>query len=534
MVTQPELTQVERDKLEINPDFDFREIARRRFEDIAPGELAMFKWSGVYPQLQPGFFMIRLVTPGGLMTTRQFNRAVELAEQCARGALSITTRQTLQFHWVRQQDLHKVLEGMAEVGVSTRNSCGDVPRNIVASSLTGVAVDEVGDAGRLLRAMAADPEIQNQRNLPRKHKISVACANEAGAQTLSNCQGWVPVRRGETVGWKFHAGGGLGAKPYLAKVIFDWVPEELVLPVARATVEAFRRHGDRRQRALARLKFVVDRLGAKGFADVVLGILKERGIEGVDRIETALDPTPNIGRAFLDGQETLPQRQAGRSVVRVMIPRAELRTSDSRALSRLADALGGGKLMFTNRQNLELHDVPDSNVPALLDALHAAGFRTRGHERLPDIVACAGTTMCKMGVSDTLDAHRRLYAAFAGDEACWSLIGPLRLHITGCPNNCAHAWTADIGLRGRRTRSADGSSAEGYTVLIGGKLSEAGRLGVPLCDVPAEELVPLIRRILDTYLQRRAAPGECFSDFCGRVGIDVFRELVAPCAVGEQ
>ena len=102
MKAQPDLTQVEKDKLEINPDFDFRTIAKRPFEDITPNELAMFKWCGVYHQLQPSFFMIRVVTPGGRMTTTQFNRAVDLAETYAQDELCITTRQTLQFHWIRK------------------------------------------------------------------------------------------------------------------------------------------------------------------------------------------------------------------------------------------------------------------------------------------------------------------------------------------------------------------------------------------------------------------------------------------------
>lgn len=527
MIANEDLPQVELDKLEINPDFDFREIARRRFEHITPNELSMFKWSGVYHQLQPSFFMIRAVTPGGLMTTRQFNRAIDLAEQYAQGELCITTRQTLQFHWVRQQDLHKVLEGLAEVGITTRNGCGDVTRNVVGSSLTGAAEAQVGDAREIIRRIATDPEIRDlQRNLPRKHKISVACANEAGAQTLMNCQGWVPVKRGDRVGWTFHAGGGLGVRPHLAKVIFAWVPEELVLPVAQATVEAFRRHGDRRQRAFARLKVVVDRMGARGFGELLLEILRERGVSGLERIEIARDPTPSIGPALLDGQEVLPQRRPGLNVVRVMIPRSELRTAAARIIARLADELGGGTVMFTNRQNLELHDVPDAKVRTLLDALHAAGFRTSGHERLPDIVACVGTTMCRMAVSDTPDAFRRLYDAFAGEEAYWRTIGPLRINITGCPNNCAQAWVADIGLRGRRMRGEDGGSLEGYTVLVGGTLSGAGRIAEPLCDVATTAIVPMIRRILDTYLRHRSGEAERFGAFCERVGTTAFRELL--------
>ncbi len=526
MTAKPDLTQVERDKLEINPDFDFREIAERPFEKITPNELAMFKWSGVYHQLQPSFFMIRVVTPGGRMTTRQFNRAVDLAETYAHGELCITTRQTLQFHWIRQPDIYKILEGMAEVGITTKNGCGDVPRNIIGSSLAGAAREQIGDSQKIIRMLADDEEIQNQRNLPRKHKISVAFANEAGAQTLMNCQGWVPVERNGVVGWKYHAGGGLGARPYLAKVIFDWAPEELVLDVTRAAVEAFRRHGDRRNRAFARLKIVVDRMGAKGFADTVLGILKERGTAGIEQIVVAENPEPAIGKMLLNGQEVIPQRQPGLNVVRVMIPRSELKTAQSRTISRLADELGGGIILFTNRQNIELHDVPEKNVTALLDALHAEGFRTSGHEHLPDLVACVGTTMCKMAVSDSPDAYHRLYQALAGEEAYWTSIGPLRINITGCPNNCAHAWIADIGLRGKRFRNEAGGSDEGYTVFVGGKLSEAGKIAEELCDIRTDELVPGIRKILDVYLADRRNAEETFCDFCERIGMDVFRKKI--------
>ncbi len=526
MKAQPGLTQVEKDKLEIDPDFDFREIATRPFEEITPNELAMFKWSGVYHQLQPSFFMIRVVTPGGRMTTTQFDRAVELADQYAQGELCITTRQTLQFHWVRKEDIYKVIEGMAEVGITTKNGCGDVPRNIIGDSLAGAGPEQVGDSLKLIRAMADDDEIQNQRNLPRKHKISVASSNDALAQTLMNCQGWVPLERNGEVGWKYHAGGGLGARPYLAKAIFDWVPEDRVLDVTRAAIEAFRRHGDRHKRAHARLKVVVDTMGAKKFGDVLMEIMKESGVQGLDQIEYARDSVPSIGRMSINGEAVIPQKDAGRSIVRIMSSRSELKTAESRALSQLADELGGGILMFTNRQNIELHDVPNENVDALLAALQGAGFRTEGHEHLPDIVACVGTTLCKMAVSDSPDAYHSLYDALANDEKYWKSVGTLRINITGCPNNCAHAWIADIGLRGTRTRSPDGGSTEGYSIFVGGKLSEAGRIAEYLCDAPAEAIVPAVKKILDTYLENRSSEDEPFVDFYERMGIDQFKEWV--------
>ncbi|VGO19700.1 nitrite/sulfite reductase [Pontiella sulfatireligans] len=527
MKAQPDLTQVEKDKLEINPDFDFREIAKRPFEDISPNELAMFKWSGVYHQLQPSFFMIRVVTPGGRMTTKQFNRAVDLGEKYAQDEMCITTRQTLQYHWIRKEDIYKIIEGMAEVGITSKNGCGDVPRNIIGDSLAGAGPNQIGDSLKLIRWMADDDEIQNQRNLPRKHKISVASSNDALAQTLMNCQGWVPVERDGVVGWKYHAGGGLGARPYLAKAIFDWVPEDLVMAVTRAAIEAFRRHGDRRHRAHSRLKVVVDQMGAKKFGDVLIDIMKEKNVQGLDSIEFAASAVPNIGRMSINGEAVIPQKTEGKSIVRILIPRSEIKTPESRIISKLADELGGGIIMFTNRQNIELHDVPNENADKLVAALHEAGFKTEGHEHLPDIVACVGTTMCKMAVSDSPDAYHRLYNALATDETYWKAIGTLRINITGCPNNCAHAWVADIGLRGTRTRNPEGGSVEGYSVFVGGKLSEDGKIAEYLCDAATEEIVPAVKKILDAYLANRQSDGELFVDFCARIGISNFQELVA-------
>lgn len=526
MPAKEDLTQPEKDKLKYGFDFDFKEIAKRPVEDLTPNEVAMFKWAGVYAQLQPGFFMIRVVTPGGRMKQEQFERAVSLAETYGQGELCITTRQTLQFHWIRQQDVHKVIEGMAEVGITTKNACGDVPRNTVGSSLAGSTPEETGDAAKLIKMIAEDDEIQNQRNLPRKHKISVACANEAGAQTLMNCQGWVPVVRDGVTGWKYHAGGGLGARPFLAKVIFDWVPEERVLDVTRAAVEAFRRHGDRRKRAFARLKILVDKMGPEAFGDLLMEIMQERGVAGIEQIQKAQSPIPDIGRPLLNGEPVVPQKTADKVIVRVIIPRSELKTDISRHVLRLTGEYGAGDIVFTNRQNLEIHDVPAGQAQQMVEGLHAAGLRTEGLEHLPDIVACVGTTMCRLAVSDTPDAYHRLHDAFSDDEAYWRNIGPLRVNLTGCPNNCAQAWVADIGLRGRRIRDDEGgASDESFTVFVGGKLHGAGRIAEEMFDVRTEELVPAIRKILDTYVENRRQD-EVFCDFIDRISPSAFKALI--------
>lgn len=531
MPAKPDLIPVERDKLSINPDFDFKhDIAARPFEDLRTNEIGMFKWTGIYHQLQKGFFMMRLRIPGGLVTAEQMDRIAEVAAKYGQDQVCITTRMTVQFHWLRKEDLYKVLEELEEVGLDSKNACGDVTRNIVTCPLQGVCPHEVKDVRPMMLAIANDVEIRDeQRNLPRKHKMSVNGCGRACGQTLMNCQSWHPVKRMradgvEEIGWKFYAGGGLGARPYMAKAIFDWVPEELVLKVTQAATEVYRRTGNRRVRAWARLKVVVDQMGARGFGEAVLDVMRERGVEGLERIEFATKP-PEIGELFTDGQDVIPQRQKGFNTVRVMILRSEMTSAQARQFAEWARRFGDGSLMLTARQNIQIRFVPDDKVEPLRAEIRAAGFVTEGHERLPDMVACVGTTQCNLAVSDTPNTYHRLYDELASDKAFWEQVGQLRIHMNGCPNSCAQHWIADIGLRGMRKEMPTGSE-EGFTICIGGGLSGPGYIGQPVCDVSATAVVPTVRRMLEIYLEQRAGREETFGAFARRIGGAKMAELL--------
>jgi sulfite reductase beta subunit-like hemoprotein len=531
MLAQEELTQVERDKLEIDPDIDFRAVAARPFSDLTPNELGMFKWSGVYHQLQRGFFMVRVSVPGGTMTAEQLRRIGELATRCAQDRLCITTRQTLQFHWISQQDIYKIIEGVAEVGLTTRNACGDVCRNVVSCSLQGVCPHEVGDTRPVLESIARDPVIQDQkRNLPRKHKIAVSgCAAGCG-HGIMNCQGFYPVTRAtangeQERGWAFTAGGGLGSLPYMAKAIFDWVPEALVLHVSRAVVEIHNRLGNRRKRRFARTKIIVDDMGARAFGEHVLDVMSEAGVEGLERISSSASDAPALRPFPYDGERVIPQKQAGLNTVRIRVPRSEFSGAEARQFAEWADTFGSGRVAFTPRQNVELRDIPDTGIKALSDAMRAAGCLTDGFDHLPDIVACVGTTMCNLAVSDTPRAYRLLTEAFADDAALWREVGPLRINMNGCPNSCAQHWIADIGLRGKRRRR-DRGSEEGFSVYAGGRLDASGHIAEFLRDVATSDLVRFVRAMLDAYLANREA-GETFGAFARRVGGKTFDGLAS-------
>jgi sulfite reductase beta subunit-like hemoprotein len=402
------------------------------------------------------------------------------------------------------------------VGILTKNACGDVTRNVVTCPLAGVCPYEEGDTFKMLHAIADHPELlDEQRNLSRKHKISVAGCGRACAQTLMNCQGWYPVNKNGTVGWKFHAGGGLGSKPYLAKAIFEWVPEALVVDVARASTEVYRRLGNRRVRALARLKIVVDNLGAQGYAEKVLEVLKERKVPGIEKIIVG-DHAVNVGDSFLAGQSVIEQKTKGLFVVRAIIKRSELSGEEARRFAKWAEQYGDGTLVFTNRQNLLFRSVSEAKTGELVSVLRQAGYITEGFEHVPDVVACVGTTVCNLAVADTPNTYKRMMKELTQDEPWWRSIGPVRINMNGCPNSCAQHAISDIGLRGLRKRTERGSE-EGYTLFIGGSLAGAGHVAEPVCDVTAPYVVPLLKKMLDIYLRERRSSQETFGVFARRI-----------------
>ncbi len=523
MPAQEERTQIEQDKLDICPDFDFRKIARMDLDALTPNELAMFKWSGVYHQLQRGYFMIRLRIPGGLLSAAQLERAGQLAAELGQDSLCITTRQCLQYHWIRLEDIYKVIEGMAEVGILTRNACGDVCRNVVSCSLQGVCPHELADTAAKVMAIADDPVIRDQkRNLPRKHKISVSGCGSACGQALINCEGWFAVVRQDAdgsseTGWALTVGGGLGALPHIGRQIFSWVPDDLVVPVARAVVESHNRHGNRRLRKFARLKIVVAEMGVEAYRECLFGILREDGVEGIKRIAWEGDGTPALAPNPFAGKAVVPQRQEGLNTVRVIIPRSEMTGGEAIRFAAWATEFSSGCVALTNRQNLEIRDVPDARVAPLTEKLHAAGYCTVGMEMLPDIVSCVGTTLCNLAVTDTPAAYRKLIDAFATDSELTAAIGPLRINMNGCPNACGQHWIADIGLRGRRVRIDEGGSEEGFALFAGGRLDAAGHIAEHVLDIASTDVVTAIRALLTLYLEQRDTD-EPFGDYARRRG----------------
>lgn len=501
---------------------DFDEIARRGA--MSADEAVIAKWYGIYNMRQPGNHMARVVVPGGVLASAQARALARIAEDYAQGRVAITTRQDVQMHWLKCVRLPDFLRDLHRAGLSTFHGCGDVNRNVVACPWAEVCphrrFDVLPDALATSRAFLKDRELDN---LPRKHKISFSGCGAGCAQPLMNDIGLVALARRRDgaleQGFRVFIGGGHGWKPFVGQELFAFVPRGLVVAVCLAVGRLYRDHGDRFDRARARLKFVVERLGVEECRRLVTADLWERGVD-TRTVETTpvTDGGPPWPARPLTVQD--PVGTDGLAIVRARVDRGEMRFHQLARLAELSETYGDKRLRLTQRQNVEIHGVRPEQVAALREAIREVGFATDGLEGLQDVVPCVGTTFCPLAVARTHDLFERL-RPIVDDPRYEPIRDAVIVNITGCPNGCSPYRIADIGFRGARLRETLGS-VEGYEVTVGGT---QGHHGERLADVWLEDCPAVTRAILDVFLARRRE-GEGLADHVAREGIAPYREAV--------
>jgi formate dehydrogenase major subunit len=501
-------------------NLDFDEIAKKGVMSKEEGMIS--KWYGIYGSRQAGNFMIRITVPGGVLTSAQARRIASASRSYGQGVLSITTRQAIQYHWVKLQNLADVLRELREDGLSTLHGCGDVTRNMTACPLAESCPHRrfnvrpyAIEAARLLT------ESRDLDNLPRKFKVTWSGCGAGCAQPYMNCVGMIGVRLQDgREGFRTVIGGGMGWKGFVAKELFSFVPKERAAAVSRAIALLFREQGDRFNRAKARLKFVVERLGIDACRALVLENLeREHGpVEGI--LSTPLD----------DSGEPLPARPLVDSsiatiapdLVRIRIPKGELHYGQFHRIAELSEIYGDQRVYTTNRQNCEIHGVAIDRIAALKNEIKKIGLSTEGVHGLKDIVACVGTTYCPKAVSTTRDLFDALLPVVSLEKyAALQEYGII--NITGCPNSCAPYRIADLGFRGMRIREGIGS-VEGYEMLIGG--TERSH-GVKIGEFKADDCPKAAAAILDAFLVLRRQD-ETIVDCVRRAGAGPFAAAVRP------
>lgn len=501
---------------------DFDEIAKRGA--ISKEEALVAKWYGLYGSRQPGNLMARIVVPGGVLTSQQARRIAQTAEHHAQARLNITTRQSVQYHWLKLGRVPDMLRELAADEITTFHGCGDVNRNTTACAMAENCVHARINvrpyARETARVLATARDLDN---LPRKLKIVWSGCPGACAQPYMNCLGMTAVECDiggrQKTGFQAVIGGGMGWKGFVARELFAFVPTVCAVPLARAVALLFRDHGDRFNRSKARLKFVVERLGIGRCRELVLAYLRQ---EGVATAGLLVGPLPDSGTPVPDRPLTDSRMTSadGSAVVRIRVPKGEMTSRQFAALAELSDRYADQRLYTTNRQNIELHGIDPTKHPAVEQAVHDIGFPADGVEGLRDMVACVGTTYCPKAVATTRELYDLLEPVVSRPEYA-AIDERVRLNITGCPNACSPYRIVDIGFRGMRIREVRGS-VEGWEMVLGGDQRAHGQ---KLGDFKTADCAAATAAVLDTFLVLRHGD-ETLGDCIGRVGMEPFARQV--------
>ena len=499
------------------------------FDSIDPSDLrGRFRWWGLYTQRKPGigggktgalddaeiedpYFMMRVRIPGGQLDADQLRAVAGVAKEYGRDLADVTDRQNVQFHWIRIEDVPAIWERLEEVGLSSQEACGDVPRNILGCPVAGLDAAEILDATAVLRATnlaaTSNPDLTN---LPRKFKTAISgCATQCTAHEVNDIS-FVGVSGPDgTPGFDLWVGGGLSTNPMLAQRLGVFVPPERVPEVWTAVALLFRDYGYRRLRSRARLKFLVADWGAERFREVLEG----EYLGGAGAL--ADGPAPPAPAAGSRDHLGVHRQRDGRYYVGVAPHTGRTSGTQLWQLADLAEEYGSGRVRATIEQKLVLLDIPERGLSELVSHLESIDLQASPDVFRRGTMACTGIEFCKLAIVETKGRARDLYTELRRRLPDFDT--PVTINLNGCPNSCARFQLADIGLKGS---IVDGE--EGFQVHLGGSLGTEPGFGRKLrgLKVTSAALTDYVERLLRNYLADRA-DGEQFASWVRRADADL-------------
>ncbi len=517
---------------------DIDALARTGFESISEADRYRLKTQGVCAQKHVGVFMIRIRVPGGKMWPSQLRRVAELAATHGHGSVHVTTRAGLELHHVRIEHVPAVFAGLGEAGLTTKGACGDTLRNVVACAHAGTFAGEVLPPAPFVEMLHARiVQISDATNLSRKMNVAIGCSPLCDEQVATSDIGFLatPAAGGGPAGFAVWGAGGLGATPRLAIPLFPFLPQRDLLAAFTAIVAMGEKHGDRSNRARAKIKMLVERWGEARVREAFLGELETARSRGLPALEVQAAAEEVYARPRLVPLRSVPggaqeQKQAGLFTLPALIPMGELSQAAAAALCDAAERFGDGLIHLTPDQNAELQGVPEAKLEAAAAALERAELRTRGRGGIADVVACVGTEYCPIAVSSSMDTGRELSQSLGARREDYRY-ADFRIHVSGCPHSCARHQVADVGLAGG-TMKVDGAVVEAFVLYVGGNAHER-RLGEPWeRKFPRSHAPDVVEALLRTY-ESLALPGERFSRTVARVGSGPFFAAAAAALDGQ-
>jgi ferredoxin-nitrite reductase len=503
--------------------------------DEVPGEVERLKWVGIYPQKQGGdAFMMRIKIPGGVLTPEQVEVIGKIAVDFARGPvpnphfgnnfLDLTTRQAVQMHWLKMENIPEIWRRLEEVGITTVQACGDSARNVLCCPVSGLGHDEVIDAYPVAQAISAYfTGNREYANLPRKFKMSVTGCLEDCAQAEINDVGMLPARLEDgTIGFNLRVGGGLSDGPRMASDIDVFVRPGDAVEITRGIAQVFGELGNRENRWTARMRYLVQELGPEGFREELAKRVS------VDLTPAGEDLTKRYRGDHVgvhpqkhgyedDGTRNIDGRRGGSRTalyyVGLNVPVGRMSGEQFAEAGRLAGKYGDGVRLATD-QNLIITGVPEERLDDLLAEPLLARYSPNPGAFERGVVACTGSEFCRFGIVET--KVRAVEWAREMDER----VGDpgqetVRMHFSGCSASCAQPQIGDIGFRGETAKTRD-AIVEGVDVGLGGSLGKDAAFidwiegAKPSDDVP-DALVSVLGRF-----QEERREGERFHEWARR------------------
>ena len=531
---------------------EFSQLVERYFTgEISPDEFkARRLHMGTYGiRNTKDVHMMRVKIPQGTLSAEQLEALAEIAERYSKGIGHFTTRQDIQLYWLPTRAVPSVMASLAAAGLTTREACGNSVRNVTACHLAGISPIELFDvtphAAAVTRHFLRNAASQK---LPRKFKIAFEGCPVDHAKTAIHDIGAVAAVQEEggkrVLGFRLYVGGGLGAAPMQAIPLEPFTPTTELLRTCEAIVRVHDRLGDRKNKAAARIKFVVKRLGPDAFRHAVFAqraslplyaypaMHQPQAEERPPQAATDIPVAPQLNGTFKRWMFTnvMGQRQAGYSVVTIRLRLGDISTSQMRALATILRRYCGGWVRTTIRQNLALRWIRNEHLASLFSELEPLGLAEPEAERLSDVTSCPGAETCQLGISASRGLARALEATFKSTQLAGEDIDRIGIKVSGCPNSCGQHHIADIGFFGG-ARKVNDRLVPHFQLLIGGAADEGkAQFGQSVMKLPARRIPEAVVRMIELYRKDRQAPEEPFGPFATRMGVAYWQRALEPFA----
>ena len=485
--------------------------------------------------------MERIKIPYGGMNPEQMDVIADLAEEYSDGICHVTTRQDFQLHYVHIEDTPSMFRRLAAVGITTREACGNSIRNITACPIVGVCKTEAFDvtpyADAMFRFLLGHPDVQD---FGRKFKIAFSgCKQNPCGLTNIHDMGLIATTRevsGETKrGFEFYVGGGLGAVPYQAKLLDEFVTEAELLPLTQAVCRIYARYGEKKKRSRSRIKFLVNDWGIDKFRQMVFEErpkLKEDSrwndyLATIDHFQEkpfkAISAIPESHKNDANYQQWLEnnvqaQKQAGYYIVTVALPLGDITSNQMRDLAEIVRRYVKDTVRTTVEQNIVIRWVSQEDLPLLYDDLKKVNLAEPVANTIIDITACPGTDTCKLGNASSrgLAGELRHHLAQKMTQMDQAVRG-LKIKVSGCFNSCGQHHISDIGFYGI-SRKLGNRLVPHFQLVLGGQWSEnGGSYGLAVGGIPSKAIPQTVDTLTEMYLLEKQSD-ESFKNYIARLG----------------